>query len=415
MWGYAITLRLRSPPEATPVAEDSDPRHALSAEFVLHRRRTDAATALTVAINSGFEGAVDALRTDSMADVTNVASSTGQAIGRYFSLVSVLPSTLFVTYLFLLIESGAWQHEPKWGVAIREVSKLDPGGWAGLVLISVATGLALHPVQFTLVQLFEGYWGTGPVAQRIRSAAIRWHHKRRMTLYKTAVWARDELTRWEESSEPDQQEHMPRKLSLLSMRDEADRAGAEYPKDPHHIMPTRLGNMLRRYEVLAGAPYRLDAPTVLPHLSLVAPNQHVSYLNDQRSAMDLSVRMALMSLMACWATMLFLWNDGLWLLIALIPYGLTYILYRGAIVCARSYGIALSTIVSLNRFSLYSQLHLEMPADTEAERAGNEKLMELLQEYDDEEILNYEQPDATRATVIGIDPNQLQAILRKMR
>jgi hypothetical protein len=350
-----------------------------------------------------------------MADVTGVVSNTGQAIGRYFSLVSVLPSTLFVAYIFLLVESGAWQHAPQWGNGIREARELSPGGWAGLALISLATGLALHPVQFTVVQLFEGYWGTGSVAQRIRSAALHRHHKRRIALYGTAVWARDELAHWEDSGQPLQPDYVARKLSLLSIRDEADRAYAAYPENPAHVMPTRLGNMLRRYEVLAGAPYHLDAPTVLPHLSLVAPAQHVSYLNDQRSAMDLSVRMALMSLMACWATMLFLWNDGLWLLIALIPYSLTYVLYRGAVVCAQSYGIALSTIVSLNRFSLYSQMHLEMPTDTEAEREVNEKLMGLLQEYDDEENLTYEQSDPTRVAKISIDPGQLQAILRKMR
>ena len=53
------------------------------------------------------------------------------------------------------------------------------------------------------------------------------------------------------------------------------------------MMPTRLGNMLRRYEILAGAPYELDAPTVLPSLALVAPPGHLDYLNDQRSALHL--------------------------------------------------------------------------------------------------------------------------------
>jgi hypothetical protein len=161
-------------------------------------------------------------------------------------------------------------------------------------------------------------------------------------------------------------------------------------------MPTRLGNMLRRYEVLAGSAYKLETPTVLPYVTLVAPPEHRDYLNDQRSAMDLAVRTCMTSALAFLMTVIFLWHSGLWLLIALGPYSLTYLSYRGSIVAAQSYGIAMSTIIAMNRFALYEYLNLPRPSTTVNERKMNETLMDLLHGDSDASIkYRYPRPPTT--------------------
>jgi hypothetical protein len=162
-------------------------------------------------------------------------------------------------------------------------------------------------------------------------------------------------------------------------------------------MPTRLGNMLRRYEVLAGAPYNLDAPTVLPCLALIAPPGHLDYLNDQRSGLDLAARTCMTSGIACLVTLVFLWHSGLWLLIALIPYGIAYAAYRGSIIAAQSYGIAMSAVIALNRFALYDYMHMPRPATAAREREINETLRGLLRYYDNEVQLRYRYPRSTEA------------------
>src|SRR6202034_1644617 len=79
---------------------------------------------------------------------------------------------------FVLIASGAWSGtgEPDWARAGNAFTHL--GDLALITLISIAFGVVVHPVQFALVQFFEGYWGTGRLAQRARVARVRHHLER---------------------------------------------------------------------------------------------------------------------------------------------------------------------------------------------------------------------------------------------
>src|SRR5260370_32115510 len=99
----------------------------------------------------------------------------------------------------------------------------------------------------------------------------------------------------------------------------------------NQIMPTRLGNVLRSAESLAGSQYGMNALQAVPLLILIADVRHVDYVNDQRTQLDLAVRMTFISVAAFAVTILFLWPYGLWLLVAVIPYALAYLSYRGAV------------------------------------------------------------------------------------
>ncbi len=156
-------------------------------------------------------------------------------------------------------------------------------------------------------------------------------------------------------------------------------------------MPTRLGNMLRRYESQAGSQYRMAALQVVPHLLLIAPSNQVDYVNDQRSQLDLAVRMTFISIMASATAVFFLWPYGFWILIALIPYVLAYLSYRGSVVAGFHYGSAFDTLINLNRFALYERLHLPLPVDTKAERLTNE-MMKGLFGYSPV-VVEYKHPD----------------------
>ena len=331
-----------------------------------------------------------------MADVTSVVSGTGRAIGRYFSVVSVLPSILLVIYIFLLFSSGSWRHPPNWHAAFAALGSLGLAGAAALTVSGIVVALVLHPLQFSMVQLLEGYWGPGRVAQQIRVSRINRHRKRWLWLNNATANADTTLERLKRRDPSLERlkldERLNLKVKLMSQRDEAIRSKLRYPEKLDHAMPTRLGNMLRRYEILAGAPYELDAPTVLPCLALVAPPGHVEYLNDQRSALDLAVRTSMTSVIACLVTVVFLWPSGLWLLVALIPYSIAYAAYRGSVVAAESYGITMSAVIALNRFALYDYMHILQPSTIARERAMNKTLMALLRDYNDETSLIYWHP-----------------------
>jgi hypothetical protein len=299
----------------------------------------------------------------SLADLT---AGTRQTIGRYFSVVSMVPSLLFVIYVFLLIRSGAWSHRPNWGIAVDALVHIGVGGAVALIVLGTALGISIHPIQFSLVQFLEGYWGTNAVARKARAARITHHRKRIKSLAK--------------KEEED---------------DEASRLLDLYPTALEDVMPTRLGNVLRRYETLAGQQYELNVLTILPHVALAAQSEDVRYLDDQRTQLDLAVRMCFTAILASIVSVAFLWHDERWLLVAAIPAALAYITYRGAIVSAQDYGVAMMALIDMNRFALYERLHMPRPDNIAEERRTNERLMQLLEANSKHKFVRYEHPSAS--------------------
>jgi hypothetical protein len=313
-------------------------------------------------------------------------SGVGSAIGRYFSVVSFIPSLFLVGFTFALIESGAWSGEPNWAKAGDALSHI--GNLALVALVSIALGVIVHPIQFALVQFFEGYWGAGRLRQRVRVARIRHYRKRWTRQFDDFVFASTAL------ADPENPPKLAAKVELLSVAAENERLLAGYPPEDEDMMPTRLGNVLRKYEREAGSQYGLDAVEIIEHVAQVAPAQRIEYVRDQRQLLDLSVRMSATSIVATVIAVAFLWRDGLWLLIALVPYGIAYLSYRGAVVVAHAYGSALSTMIDLDRFAFYEYLRLPCPKTTKAEQRMNAKLMGLIN-HDPLVSLRYQHPEIT--------------------
>ena len=104
--------------------------------------------------------------------IIDISSGAAQSIGRYFSVISVVPSSLYVIFVYTLITSGSWQHSPNWSHAFKSLEQLGLGGVTLLAFLSIALGVIIHPAQFSLVQFFEGYWGNARIAQAIRVQRI---------------------------------------------------------------------------------------------------------------------------------------------------------------------------------------------------------------------------------------------------
>jgi hypothetical protein len=305
------------------------------------------------------------------------------SIGRYFSVVSFIPSFLLVVWSALLVGSGAWTGPPNWAKAVQVFTEPSLLGAVFVVVLSFVLGAALHPLQFALVQLLEGYWGTSQLGMSMRTARTLRHFETRRYLLRlehTALERMDELP-------PGPASHPP-PFELLTESNEGQRRTAHYPPNNDELMPTRLGNVLRSYEVQAGSQYGLPLLDFAGHLAHVAPPEQMEYVNDQRTALDFAVRFCFVGLLGSVLSVLFLWQHGIWLLLALLPYLMGYLGYRGAIVVAHHYGQALSALVDLNRFALYERLHVAVPRDTVAERELAEKLFRLVR-YSPVESVGY--------------------------
>jgi hypothetical protein len=90
------------------------------------------------------------------------------------------------------------------------------------------------------------------------------------------------------------------------------------------------------------------------------------------------VRLCALFALAAALSVVLLIRDGPWLLLALAPYCISYLAYRGATSSAHAYGTALSTLVDLDRFALYEQLHVLPPSSIKAERDRNALLLGVL-------------------------------------
>lgn len=301
-----------------------------------------------------------------------LASSRG--LGRYFDVVTLLPSTVFVAYVSLLVATRPWTGDPDWLGAFRQAASTGLGGALLLAGASLLIGLTLHPLQFGMTQLLEGYWGSSRTGLRLMTHRVRHHRQRQLRLDDvkssagTALRDLDETARLGESAV---EHHIARM--------ESERLLQNYPSDPVLLMPTRLGNVLRRYEQESGAQYGLPAIVVAPHLALVAPGHHTAYVDGQRREMDLTVRMCWLSLAATVISVLLFWRTGWWLGIAAIPYAAAYVFYRGTLIMAAEYGTSVATLLDLNRFALYERMHLPPVLDTAAEFERNVQLRELFQ------------------------------------
>lgn len=326
----------------------------------------------------------------------NTALSVGQRIGRYFTLVSLIPSLFLVLWIYVLVATGALSGTPSLHhIRVEFSSHWSVGTVLGLVLASFAVAIILHPLQFMTTQLLEGYWGTTPFAVAAMKIRIVHHRKRRRELRRRAghnqralrAACLKEHPEWKEDNEKELAVHIsglmkselgdPLMLHLVAEQEAREREG-RYPSDDTRILPTQLGNALRSFEDSAGMQYGLDAITIVPRLHLIAPDRHLDYMKDAREDMDSSIRICTVGLVAAVVTVAFLLTDGIWLLWAILPYSVSYLAYKGAVSAAESYGAVIASVIDLDRFLLYDQLGLYPPRDSAEEKENNAKLMQVL-------------------------------------
>lgn len=306
-----------------------------------------------------------------MAAVADITSGASRTIGRYFTVVSVVPSFVLVGWTFLISATGAWTGEPELEEIPTAFGKLGIGGAVALAGVAIIIALAVHPIQFALVQLLEGYWGPSRVGRLLRARRTMTHLRIRARLEEDSTSVADPEATLAKEGVTDAQVRVALDEAIRVETDSTLQAG--YPDALAATLPTRLGNVLRRYELRTGSGYGLSLLESATALVLVAEPSHVAYLNDRRSDLDLAVRMSATFLVATAVTFAAYVPHGLWLIAALVPYLGAWLCYRGAVTVAADYGRALVALSDLNRFRLYQQLHLPQPIDTDAERTLNEQ------------------------------------------
>lgn len=324
--------------------------------------------------------------------------SAGGAIGRYFSVAVLIPATVLVTYLAALIGTGALTGNFRPSELPTVVMAWGLSGLGWLVAASVVTGLCLHPLTYSFTQVLEGYWGVGRLRLLLTEHHVRRHRRRIFRLHdmlRTAEEAWIGPVEIPETATPDEKSRLhgqavelakarlsrPQGDPLLRPFLEREAARIEldaYPTQANRVLPTRLGNALRRMEDSAGVQYGLDAITVAPHLAMTADPGHHASVSGARESLDLLVNLCVVGMSGCVISLVLLADDGLSVAFALAPFSLAWVAYRGAVGAAQEFGATVAAMIDLSRFGLYDALRLPQPESTAAEAERGPLIVALL-------------------------------------
>jgi hypothetical protein len=274
-----------------------------------------------------------------------------QDIGPRFNIVSVVPLTTLVVFLITIVLSGPPDRQPDLALLRERLASVRAVDFALALVAIVALSLLLNPFQVRFVKFLEGYWP--------ERGWIGWIGSCRRQRY-IALWDALDVARSGPGAADEELAGLPARTRL---------------------MPTRLGNVLRHAEDLAGQRYGLSAVQIIPRLYPLMPSQMTAIVDDARNGLDVAASFVFVWLVATVSSSVLLISSnssGPWLAIPLVTYMLAYVSYLGSLAAARAYGQTLVWAIDLYRFALYEQLHIALPATHREELKSNERLVRFL-------------------------------------
>jgi hypothetical protein len=275
------------------------------------------------------------------------------SFGMRFLLVGVVPVYAAGTFLIVLVWAGA-PGELHFNDAWKTAVGLKAGEGVLLTVALVLVALLSTPFQIRLARLFEGFWPgdlARPWAERAGERARELDQRAAAMLAGTpgpeAVQKAGELGAYRRR---------------------------RYPDKSTHLRPTRLGNTLAAAETRAGRAYGWDAVVAWPRLYPVLGGEVRKAVDDHRNTLDTAMRLAAVAGLTAPAVVGLLWSSGWWVLLALLPVGLSFVAYQVAVEAAQGFGESLAVAFDLHRFDLLRALRLPLPADRDAERKQAEDI-----------------------------------------
>jgi hypothetical protein len=260
-----------------------------------------------------------------------------------FCNVSLLPNAALVLFVLALVGSGAPGQAPSPRQLLDAIDQLSLARFAAILALILTVSLILHPFQFSLVRLLEGYWdGTG--AGRALGALLAELQRRRRQRLERLI-AREPVS-------PGEEERMQRAAERLF----------HYP-DERRLLPTRLGNTLRAAEDEAGMRYGLPTVATMPRLYPYLSDRFAAVYVDRRNQLDLAVRFCvILALATLISAVMLAVNGGCWRVLPVATALLSWTSYQAAVRAAAAYGQALYIAFDLHRFDMLRALHLPLPA-----------------------------------------------------
>jgi hypothetical protein len=165
------------------------------------------------------------------------------------------------------------------------------------------------------------------------------------------------------------------------MSSRAGRVAESYPEAAADLLPTSLGNILRRAETSAGERYGLGTvityPRLYPYVSARLSAEMAMQLDLIDALAAFSLVFAVLTVAAAPLVVLVNW----WSLVPGSFVAFSLFAYRGARRAAHSYALRLTTSYDLHRFDMLRAMHRTLPADADKEYADNTELTTFLRGF----------------------------------
>jgi hypothetical protein len=260
----------------------------------------------------------------------------------------VLPTALnSVLFGFLVLPALRHVH---WLGSLAAAS--GPEKALALLATAVIGGLVLSALQTPLYRLLEGYRG---MPRRLREWRIGRHTERMHLLDKRLQSAR--LGKGELS---------PVTISLLAEK------RRRYPVADGQVLPTSLGNAIRRFEEYGYDRYRLDAVTMWYALTAAVPGKVRKRVDASRAGVDFFICLIygqLILAVSGVAALIAAPGDSAGPIAAIVvPVALIPLWYRLAVEATDEWAAAFCGLVDIGRKPLADALGLALPATIEQER-----------------------------------------------
>jgi hypothetical protein len=251
-----------------------------------------------------------------------------------------------------------------------------------LVLLGAAAvlGLALNALQVPLFRLLEGYlgWpGWAFVEGRRRQLDKRARLRGRLDALRLATadppGAADEAALSALRSDPATARRLDRDLRRTAgqravLRERLRR----YPLDDDQVLPTALGNAIRRAEEYGYSRYRLDSQVFWHELDAVASEAARRQVDTARVGLDFFVCLLYGHLLVAASAIAVLVaarpSAPILAVVAAVLVALTPLWYRLAITTTDGYAAAVRALVNLGRVPLATALGLRLPPTIKDER-----------------------------------------------
>lgn len=322
-----------------------------------------------------------------MTEVASLSKESIKTLGPGAYLVTVLPGVVLALTVFGLISSRLYPwSEPLMrngqplhsGIdsVVASATNLGAVGSVILFISILVVAVVLRPLQLSLVQVLEGYWQPRG-AQSVLAFALERQQRRRTILEhrRNPGGTTSQVCTFASVAKSARRQYLVDRMSKRAT-DSLD----EYPPDPRHTMPTRLGNMLRCAEVSSGERYGLSTVAVYPRLSPHLSPELGGEMARQLDVLDTTATFSPLFLFQCLLTCPLLLRLDAWSGLPVAFLMIAWLSYRGAILAAGRQGILLATAFDLHRFDMLASMHRPMPADAAQELKDNMQLSTFLQQ-----------------------------------